>query len=556
MDKTCFNKNITYLKQKYPALANFVLSIQPSDTYRVSPSKSGSSCLAKRLEDGTFKNLHSSYDPEEEAKRAMDKVTTENFNNFFVAGFGLGYHILELVQRTGPGSRIIIVEKNPEVFFHALSNVDMVSVFKHPGVSIMIKPDPNRLLESMESDKISFTLNGYCPVVIKSLVSDEPFFYRMIDQSLQKIIRETRLDLKTKATLSKKFYSNFFDNWSNYLQSPGIIPLKGVFKNIPAFIIAAGPSLDKNMGLLHSVTGKAVLISVGTALKPLLNNGVVPQFVVAIDSEEININAFDMDEIPEHLWLLYDPCIPKEIPDKFKVNKMVFDSNVDLPQWIAKQIEEKGSLGNNFSVAHTSFKLAKYLACEPIILVGQDLAFDGHRLHCSESFYNQSKLDHFNEKLTIDLLHKKKHAGYGPSLSSVRDLFDISTTTTTALETYKYLFADEISEKMKVFNATEGGNPIPGVSNISLREAINDYCKESIDLDRFGFRNILRSHPNRNSCNRILEIEIKFFKDILKKIQTIYDKFPELNKISKDKFSGFLLDMENLYKFLFNRPIP
>ena len=98
------------------------------------------------------------------------------------------------------------------------------------------------------------------------------------------------------------------------------------------------------MGLLHSVTGKAVLISVGTALKPLLNNGVVPQFVVAIDSEEININAFDMDEIPEHLWLLYDPCIPKEIPDKFKVNKLVFDSNVDLPQWIAKQIEEKGSL--------------------------------------------------------------------------------------------------------------------------------------------------------------------------------------------------------------------
>ena len=37
-------------------------------------------------------------------------------------------------------------------------------------------------------------------------------------------------------------------------------------------------------------------------------------------------------------------------------------------------------------------------------------------------------------------------------------------------------------------------------------------------------------------------------------IQTIYDKFPELNKISKDNFSGFLLDMENLYKFLLNRP--
>ena len=329
MDKTCFNKNITYLKQKHPALANLVLSIQPSDTYRVFSSKSGSSCLAKRQEDGTFKNLHSSYDPEEEAKRAMDKVTTENSNNFFVVGFGLGYHILELVQRTGPGSRIIIVEKNPEVFFHALSNVDMVSVLKHPGVSIMIKPEPNRLLESMESDKISFTLNGYCPVIIKSLVSDEPFFYRMIDQSLQKIIRETRLDLKTKATLSKKFYSNFFDNWSNYLQSPGIIPLKGVFNNIPAFIIAAGPSLDKNMGLLHSVKGKAVLISVGTALKPLLNNGVVPQFVVAIDSEEL----ISMHSILMKFPNIYGFCMIHAYPKRYRINSRSINW-FSIPSWI------------------------------------------------------------------------------------------------------------------------------------------------------------------------------------------------------------------------------
>ena len=52
---------------------------------------------------------------------------------------------------------------------------------------------------------------------------------------------------------------------------------------IPAIIVAAGPSLDKNINDLKKAKGKAFIIAVDTALKPLANAGILPDIAVTVD---------------------------------------------------------------------------------------------------------------------------------------------------------------------------------------------------------------------------------------------------------------------------------
>ena len=79
-----------------------------------------------------------------------------------------------------------------------------------------------------------------------------------------------------------------------------------------------------------------------TALKPLLRNGIKPDFVIAIDPNEDTIRSFDIKTIPEELWLIYDPCIPAEICSLFNKRKIMMESKIELAKWITDHTEKKG----------------------------------------------------------------------------------------------------------------------------------------------------------------------------------------------------------------------
>ena len=131
-----------------------------------------------------------------------------------------------------------------------------------------------------------------------------------------------KIDIDTKAAFSQKFYANIFANARDILESPGILPLKNIFSNIPVVVVSAGPSLDKNIGLIRSARKRIIVLTVATALKPLLRNGVEPDIVIAIDTNEETIQSFSIEKIPERLWLVFDPCIPPEINNFFKRRKL------------------------------------------------------------------------------------------------------------------------------------------------------------------------------------------------------------------------------------------
>ena len=265
------------------------------------------------------------------------------------------------------------------------------------------------------------------------------------------------------------------------MTTPGIRGIKNKLAGKPALIVSAGPSLDKNIALLKNAAGKALIISVDTALTPLMQAGIQPDFVVAIDPNFSTNKAFHQSMNGIKPCLVFDPCVPASVPNGFK-NKLMLDSDVSISQWIAKYYEEKGSLGKSFSVAHTAFLFAQHLGCRPIIFTGQDFSFHSKRLHCSGSMHSQAHMDLIDSSQTRNTVEDKRLKSFASSLENAKDLFGQDTQTTLALATYKHCFTENIQNPAHVFNATEGGVPIEGVSNLSLRELLMRYCKDAIFL--------------------------------------------------------------------------
>jgi len=540
------NDNLELLNNKSPELCSLIKSAPNDNQYNITTSRSGNATLSRVSLDGTKRFLHSKYNPTQEAAQFIDTVYSDESTNYILFGLGLGYHLNDLHKRVSTQDRIIIFEKNPTLVRLALSQNNFSEVLSNPKVSIYIDTDPGKIEQILYEDLTSLAIHGYTPIHLIPLVNLEKNHYKLINLAIEQAHQKFKLDINTQAAFSQKFYKNIFNNGLAITESPGIVATKDIFPSIPIIIVSAGPSLDKNIGLIKSVREQILVITVATALKPLLRNGIKPDFVISIDPNEDTIKSFDIKAIPEDLWLIYDPCIPPEICSLFNKRKIIMDSKIELAKWITDHSEKKGSLGNISSVANAAFYLAQHMGCAPIILVGQDLSFEGHRMHCSDSFYSQANQDNIGADRTLGVLEYNKYRGYTQSITPTVDIFDHKSKTTIAMETYKHQLKKEINETGRILNATEGGVRIPGAINISLKEAIVKHCKKNkLPTVNNYLKKIKLPAKNKTLLDSIRKQLVKFG-EIKNSIRKIEDNYLVDNKKLIDE-RKFVLEMESFY---------
>ncbi len=554
MNSEIFAKNLTLLRKKDPALAEAVHSVSPGSRYEVTASKKGPPSLSMTLADGNRVTLHSSYDPVKEAARFIDLCEVDKYTNFIVPGIGLGYHIKELIERVPRSSTVMIFEKEMESLYWCLASIDFTSVINHPGVQFQIAVDTPSVESILEPKRIGFSLNGYATVKFKPLVNAEIKYYSQILKKIDAVFNETQIDLKTQAAFSEIFYRNIFENWPNIISSPGVHSLKNKYQGIPAIIVSAGPSLDKNISLLRKSASRVLVIAVATALKPLIKNNIEVDFVIAVDPEESTLQFFDFEKISQNTWLVFDPCVPASVVNKFPDRKIRIDSGVYLSRWLASRQGEDNFLGKTFSVAHAAFLLARYLGCNPIILTGQDLSFSQNRLHCSDSYYDQIQKDKIGSNHPLNKLEDHKFFELSPSFKSTRNVFGQEVVTTSALNTYRDVFADKMDGHTSIYNATEGGIPIPGVLNMTLREAINTHCSDS-NRSQINGRcvDVQRPKPLQTMHSELIE-QSQRFNEIVQKIQKMHSIYLTPTPITKGLKREFVQHIDKFYRFLLDQP--
>lgn len=406
--------------------------------------------------------LFSKYSVKKEIGRFLSEIKDINTKSMIVVfGFGLGYHIAKLFEKLSIDNEVLIIEPSVKIFFKAIETINIEEIFED-GISFNIVVGNNiKKINDYFYKKINMdNLNNVYFCIFGQYGSIFDTYVNKTFKKLKDRIINEEVNLATEYHFQYEFSGNLIKNIPYLLESKSISELKEKFNEYPAIIVSAGPSLDKNIHKLKKAQGKAVIISGGRTLKPLLENGIKPNFVVSVDpgypAYKLLENYLNC-EIPLISMVLSNNDIIKKYKGKhFIINKNPYCEFI-------KELTEKDIpiLPNGGSVAHISTVIGNYMGCNPIILVGQDLAFTNQKMHSDQAIIEGQR----NEKKEGNILVEDI---YGKKVYTSKPLFSF-------LKWFEKYFS--INKCIKFIDSTEGGAKIKGTEIATLEETIDKYCK-------------------------------------------------------------------------------
>lgn len=164
--------------------------------------------------------------------------------------------------------------------------------------------------------------------------------------------------------------------------------LAQLFDGMPAVVVGAGPSLDANLEALEDIQDRAIIITVDTAIRPLLAAGIRPHFVVGVDPSDDN--ARHLRDLPETrgIWFVAEPSLPTQVFWQFTDRTFLYKVSQHHPwPWLNAHGLDCGKLEAWGSVITTAFDLACRLGCDPIAFAGADLAYTNGLPYCRNTVY-------------------------------------------------------------------------------------------------------------------------------------------------------------------------
>lgn len=300
-------QNLAIIEARDPELAALMRSDLDCSHIEVLPSQQPDVPTVRvTLPSGELVLLHNLEDPIGSAVRSAEKHDLKAENASILLGFGLGYLAKELAKKVEKKHPIIICEADPAMLKTALTQMDLTTVLESDFIRILVGSEidlPNwihRLAVKFMTAKVEVISYG-------PSVHLYPEIYERLMQIAQKESMAIVLNRNTTLKAGVRMMENVLLNFPDILESAGVKQLESLFKGRPAVLVAAGPSLEKNVHLLRELQGRAVIIAVDTALRLLLPLGIKPDIVTTIDFNQINFQKFANVPIDQDISLVYHP---------------------------------------------------------------------------------------------------------------------------------------------------------------------------------------------------------------------------------------------------------
>jgi hypothetical protein len=544
-----FVHNMRALWRNDPELALRVDAVMDDERFALEPTRSGVWTVKVPTADGATTYVHSRYDPVEEAKRLVDSVPLEDKFCFVVSGMGLGFHIRALLDRLKGDAFVLCTEPSIEMLATALTCTDLADAIDSRRLVVLTDDDKTRLHNRLQPLNALMMLGAqFVPHPPSVRVADKA--HGVINRAVAEFVTYTRMTLMTLVSNSKITCKNIAMNLVHYVSTPPIDILADRFAGNPGIVISAGPSLSRNIDQLGDLKGRAVLCAVQTAIKPLMKRGIVPDFVTSLDFHEMSQKFFDGAGDLSATHLVAEPKATWHVIDRYPGPVSIL-GNHWASMVVGYELGGRCGLKAGATVAHLAFYLAVHMGCDPIIFVGQDLAFTGHVFYVPGVEVHQAWRSELNRFNTIEHKEWDRIVRNRPILRRVPAATGGALYTDELLFTYLEQFEKDIADvPRQVVNATEGGAMIRGTESMSLAEAADRFCTEMIDPRRFAYRRDTQWHdpsklvPTRTELDRRLE-ELDGVINLCAELLTLFD---ELRALTHDaaKFNQRLVRVDEL----------
>ncbi len=464
--------------------------------------------------------MNSNYSPSHEADRWVEQFEFRSLSNIVVAfGFGSGVMIEKLIDHLGPDDCLFIYEPSRELFDFVMMEYDLEKVLSFERVLISIENINDFDFHGILQNTMNITnMKSQIQCVLPCYEALFPESCVTFWKEIRDVLMHTVININTGMLLGTRMPENDLYNLK-YLKDSytlhGITPYLRV--ELPAIIVAAGPSVKENLETLRQAKGKAYLFVVDRVLDYVMDNGIDPDFVITVDP----VKPVEYFTTREHIDypLMTELASNWEILQKHQGKKIFYNCD----PFFRTVYEEAGvkppRMNMGTSVATAAFSICIQLGFDKIALVGQDLAYDGEFTHAGEVVENLEN--------TMNVMVEGIDGGQVPSRYDWKDF----------ITWFKDMI--HLHPEITVFDTKKRGAKIAGTVMKSLDEVLETYGAKEI----FDFSNVL-TESNKAFTDEGFQKALKYLDSACDDLYSMKKKVKQAIELSEKQIQLYLKSKE------------
>lgn len=466
--------------------------------------------------------IHSKYDPIKEAISWVNDIYESEKNIYVIYGAGLLYHIKELLKIVRNDVAVVVVEPDKNIYDFMISSDIIKDIVDDERFHFILV---DNLKKQLRDKLLHANLTNMKICVFGQYERLYPQTYIDMATHIRDILTDQEFYINTKERFSVENANNILNNAVYIEHSCFLDYFAGKFEDVSCVVVSAGPSLEKNIDTLKGMENRVLIITGGRTLKPLLDNGIRPHFVVSVDASYANFELFE-NVLDCDVPLVAPWVCNKEIIKKYKGEK-IFSNSTEIDgldmRFFGRKIYE---IYANGTVSTTQIDFARWIGCKNIALIGQDLADTGGKTHADIASHGKDNREKYRKNIKV----KGNVEEFVYTHEIFKHFIDI-------LAHYFEMTEDIIN----VTNCTEGGAYIQGTNVSTLEEFLN---KNAVDDRNFEkeINDIIINNKRKGNSDKIYEL----FKEIsLRTVDTINLSTDGLKIISRSISNKILSDEDN-----------
>ncbi len=529
-----YESNLELLKKYHPKTWRYITENPPLPLGEISFAPNGNPSLSVTNSKGIAISLHHETTPEKESLDFLKVVPKTHRGFVAILGMGLGYSALNVLEERPYLQHLAIFELEPGFFIQALRYMDLNSILKDSRLILSIGP------ETIITDSLSPAFQTL-QIEDSSVFHHQPSFgydlegYTKLKEDLYAHLNSLNVEGATTRALGKTFLENRFKHITTIHHNLLLECLHNKFTGIPAILVAGGPSLDKNIHLLKQSQDKAVIIAVDTVLPALLKNDVHPHFLTCIDPNNLTYEKFaDITSRVKDTSLICASWVNAKTAKSFPADQIFWTfTGKSIEAWFNSSLGGNLLTGGASTVAHLNLISAHMLGCDPVIFIGQDLAYPDS----NSASHVQGTVLQGTAPSDVISTHIE-----GKTVIGING--EILRTNRSFLSMKKFFEAGIGSSKVAHINATEGGANIEGTEIMGLQEAMDRHCDSRIDVTRqlkkfYSMAEPINPEKMLGGFKRILKTTNNVIKTIKKTDQVTNSLLKDISRPKNKQIKSF-----------------